>query len=202
MYVNRERRRSQEERRAATRRALVEAGRELFAAAGYHGVAAEEIVGRAGVTRGALYHHFAGKRGLFRAVVEEIEAKIDRRIARAVEGSSGVPEAVMAGHYAFLDCCVELEVRRVLLQDGPSVLGWEEWHGIETAHALEQIEAGLRALVEEGWMESQPVRPLARLVHGALIEAGMYIAAADDPAAARVEVGESLRRLVEGLRRD
>ncbi len=181
-------RRSQGQRRERTRRALLGAAGECSAESGYRGAAAEEIVRRAGVSRGAMYHHFGDKLGLFRAVVEEIEADIDARVEAADGG-------VIDGCYAFLDACLEPEVKRILLVDGPAALGWEEWHRIEADHALAQIQDGLRS----AGVESRQTRPLAHLIHGSLIEAAMFIANAEDPELARREIGESLERLLGGL---
>src|SRR5918992_5975624 len=148
MYVNngKEGRRSQAERRAATQRALLDAARELFAEVGYHGASAEEIVRRAGVTRGAMYHHFEDKRGLFRAVVEEIEAEVDEVVLEAareaMRESEDPLEAWMAGFYASLEVYSRPEVRRIQLVDSPAVLSWEEWREIDAAHAVAQIAAG------------------------------------------------------------
>lgn len=206
MYLNeREKRprRSHAERRAATRRALLDAARALFAEKGFAGVTVEEVVREAGVTRGALYHHFEDKRLLLRAVVEEIEDEIDILVEGAAKGAhrrSGDPlEAMMAGYYAFLDACSRPEVRRIVLLDGPAVLGWEEWHEIDAAHAVAQIEAGLEMLVDAGFVEPQPLRPLAHLLHGAVIEAAFYAAASEDAGKARGEAGASLERLIRGL---
>ena len=181
-------RRSQEQRREQTRRALLGAARECFAQSGYRGAAAEEIVRRAGVSRGAMYHYFGDKLGLFREVVEEIEADIDARVEAAGGG-------VVGGCYAFLDACLEQDVKRILLVDGPAALGWDEWRRIEADHALSQIQDGLR----EAGVEMRDTRPLAHLIHGSLIEAAMFIAAAEDPAQARREVGEGLERMLGGL---
>ena len=157
----------------------------------------------AGVTRGALYHHFEDKRLLLRAVVEEIEGEIDdlvERAAKEVHASSGSPfEAMMAGHYAFLDACLRPEVRRIVLLDGPAVLGWKEWHEIDAGHAVAQIEMGLSMLVDAGLMEPQPLRPLAHLLHGAVMEAAMYVTVSEDAENAKDEVGTGLERLVRGL---
>ena len=177
---------------------MLGAARECFAERGYSGAAAEEVVRRAGVTRGAMYHHFGDKLGLFRAVVEEVEREIDGSVQRAVEGAGDEFEKVMAGHHAFLDACLEPEVKRILLLDAPSTLGWEDWHRIEDDHALAQIERGLRSLGGDE-AEGRTFRPLAHLVHGALIEAAMFIAAAEDPRRARREVGEGLDLLLRGL---
>ena len=181
-------RRSQEQRRKRTRQALVGAARACFAESGYRGGSAEEIVRRAGVSRGAMYHHFGDKLGLFRAVVEEIEAGIDARVEAAGGG-------LMAGCYAFLDACLEPDVKRILLVDGPAALGREEWHRIEADHALAQIQDGLR----EAGVESRDTKPLAHLIHGSLIEAAMFIASAEDPQEARSEIGASLQCLLGGL---
>ena len=196
-------RRSHAERRAATRRALLDAARTTFADKGYAEVTIEEVVRGAKMTRGALYHHFGDKRLLLRAVVEEIEDEIDALVegaAKEAHASSGDPlEAMMAGHYAFLDACLRPEVRRILLLDGPAVLGWEEWREIDAAHAVAQIEAGLGLLVDAGLMEPQPLRPLAHLLHGAAIEAALYVAASAEAAKARDEAGNGLERLMRGL---
>jgi AcrR family transcriptional regulator len=181
----------------------LDAARGLFAERGYHGTAAEEIVRRAGVTRGAMYHHFEDKRGLFRAVVEEIEVEIDELVlvaARAAMRESGDPlEAWMAGFYASLDFYSRPDVRRIQLVDSSAVLSWEEWHEIDAAHAIAQIESGLELLMDHGVIQRQPVGPLAHLLHGATTQGAMYVAFADDPEAARDEVGGALRRLLEGL---
>ena len=206
MYSNKHEerpRRSHAERRAATRRALLGAALALFAEKGYVEVTVEEVVRGAGVTRGALYHHFEDKRLLFKAVVEEVEDEIDALVEGAVEEArvrSGEPlEAMMAGYYAFLDACSRPEVRRILLLDGPAVLGWEEWHELDAEHAVAQIEAGLGMLVDAGLLEPQPLRPLAHLLHGAAIEAALYVAVSEDRAKARDEAGTGLERLMRGL---
>ena len=206
MHLNeyeRKSRRTHAERRAATRRALLDAARVLFAGKGYAAVTVEEVVRAAGVTRGALYHHFEDKRLLLRAVVEEIEDDIDVLVEGAAKEAyvrSGDPlEAMTAGHRAFLDACSRPEVRRIVLLDGPAVLGWEEWHEIDAGHAVAQIEAGLGMLVDAGLLEPQPLRVLAHLLHGAVVEAALYVAVSEDAGKARGEAGAGLERLVRGL---
>jgi AcrR family transcriptional regulator len=191
-------RRTQAQRRASTRRALLDAARSLFAEKGYHGAAAEEIVGRAGLTRGALYHHFEDKRDLFRVVVDEMEGEIDEEIEAAERAQPGLPEAVMAGYRAFIDAVLDPEMRRTFFLEGPSVLGWE-WREIDARHAVGKIEEGLEALIAEGFVEPQPVKPLARLINGALLEAAFFVAAVEDPKAARDEAWGAMERLVGGL---
>jgi AcrR family transcriptional regulator len=191
-------RRTQAQRRAATRRALLDAARSVFAEKGYHETAAEEIVRRAGVTRGALYHHYEDKKDLFRAVVDEMEGEIDEEIEAAERAQPDLPGAVMAGYRAFVDAVLDPEMRRTFFLDGPSVLGWE-WREIDARHAVGKIEEGLEALIAEGFVEPQPVGPLARLINGTLLEAAFFVAASEDPEAARDEVWGAMERLVGGL---
>jgi len=196
-------RRTQVERSEATRAALTHAARRLFAERGFAGVGTEEIVRVAGVTRGALYHHFADKRELFEAVYEQLETELAERIATgALEANASSPlQAMLAGAEMFLAACTEPDVQRIVLLDGPSVLGWDRWREIAAEHGLGLIEATLQAAVETGAIEPQPVRPLAHVLMGALDEAAMLVARAKDPETMRTEVGRTLGSLLDGLSR-
>ncbi len=191
--------RTQVERSEATRNALIEAARALFAERGYADVGTEEIVRAAGVTRGALYHHFDGKRDLFEAVYERIEAELAQRIATAALGAPEPLEAMRAGAETLLRACTEPDVQRIALLDGPSVLGWDRWREIAAEHGLGLIEGTLQAAVEAGAIAEQPIRPLAHLLMGALDEAAMLVARAEDPERMRAEVGRTLETLLAGL---
>jgi AcrR family transcriptional regulator len=193
--------RTQAERSEATRGALLEAARSLFAERGYAGVGTEEIVRAAGVTRGALYHHFDGKRELFEAVYERVEAGLAERIATGALGANAAsPLAAMrAGAAMFLQACTEPEVQRIALLDGPSVLGWDRWREIGAEHGLGLIEASLQAAIEAGAIARQPVRPLAHVLMGALDEAAMLVARAEDPERMRAEAGQTLDTLLAAL---
>jgi AcrR family transcriptional regulator len=195
--------RTQAERSESTRAALVEAARALFAERGYAEVGTEEIVRAAGVTRGALYHHFEGKRELFEAVYERVEVELAERIAAgALAANATSPlEAMRAGSEMFLAACTEPAVQRIALLDGPSVLGWDRWREIAAEHGLGLIEGSLQAAIDAGEIEAQPVRPLAHVLMGALDEAAMLIARAEDPDAMRAEVGRTLSALLNGLSR-
>lgn len=193
-------RRTQAERTEATRGALIAAARRLFTERGYDGVAAEEIVRAAGVTRGALYHHFGGKPQLLEAAYEQLEAESTERVARIVLGSEleSPLGAMRAGIEAFLDECAEPELRRIALHDAPAVLGWERWREIGAANGLGLIEASLNAAIEAGEIRSVPVKPTAHLLLGALDEAAMLVARSDDPAS-RAEVTSVLLILLDSL---
>jgi AcrR family transcriptional regulator len=192
--------RTRAEQGEATRAALIATARRLFAERGFAGVAAEEIVRAAGVTRGALYHHFDGKAGLFREVFEQIESELAERFANEALSRSDPWEAMAAGLELFLEVCEEPEVRRIALIDAPAVLGWTEWREIESRYSLGLIQLGLRNLIDAGVTEPQPIDPLAHAILGMLTEAGLYVAGADDAETARDEMGEVLRGMLEGLR--
>jgi AcrR family transcriptional regulator len=193
-------RRTNAERAEETRALLISVARQLFGRRGYAAVSTEEIVRTAAVTRGALYHHFAGKKELFKAVYEEIEQQNMQQVAAAAASESDPWQQQLAAVGAFLDACKEPIVQQVALVDAPSVLGWEEWHEVEERYGLGLVQTGLQLLIQGGVIEDQPVEPLAHLILGALTEAGMVIAHADDPERAREEVGAAVVRLLEGLR--
>jgi AcrR family transcriptional regulator len=193
--------RTQVERSEATRAALVGAARTLFGERGYGDVGTEEIVARAGVTRGALYHQFADKRDLFRAVFIAVEEEVIGRLgAEVVAKAPSAAEALSATMGAWLDVCEEPDIQRIVLLDAPGVLGWEEWREIGQRHALGEAMALLEAAMEAGDLARQPVRPLAHVVVGALDEAALYVARAEDRASARAEMTGVLERLIVGLR--
>jgi AcrR family transcriptional regulator len=193
--------RTQEERSEATRAELIAAARLLFAERGYAGVGTEEIVRAAGVTRGALYHHFSGKPELLEAVYEQVESELTEKIATGALAGSDPMAALRAGTEVFLDACLEPEVQRIVLLDAPAVLGWERWREIAADHGLGLVEAALGAAMDADVIARQPLRPLAHVLMGALDEAAMLVARADDTDAARAEVGATLNGILEGLAR-
>jgi AcrR family transcriptional regulator len=192
--------RTQAERREATRGALIAAARALFAERGYAAVGTEEIVRKAGVTRGALYHHFADKRDLLAQVYEQMEAEIAARLGELeTEGASSL-DILGAGAEMFLDHCLEPEVQQIVLLDAPAVLGWEQWREIGARYGLGLIEGLLSVGMEAGEIRRQPIAPLAHALLGALDEIAMFVARAEDPRAARAEAGETLAGLLRALR--
>lgn len=193
-------RRTQAQRTEATREALIAAARKLFTERGYEEVGTEEIVRAAGVTRGALYHHFGDKASLLRATYERIEAESTERVARIVLGSEleSPLEAMKAGIEAFLDECAKPELRQIALHDAPAVLGWERWREIGAANGLGLIEASLAAAIEAGEIRELPVGATAHLLMGALDEAAMLLAR-DELHSSRAEVTAVLVGLLEGF---
>ncbi len=184
----------------ATRDALVQAALELFTERGYSGVGTEEIVARATVTRGALYHHFADKRDLFRAVFERVEEDLMERIGAQMEASDDPYELMIAGMRSFLDACEEPAVKQISLTDAPAVLGWQEWREIDNRHGLGLTRAALKGAVDAGVLRPIAVEPMAHLFVAALAEAAFVIAHSEQPRKARAEVERALIQLVAGLR--
>ncbi|GGZ56026.1 TetR family transcriptional regulator [Streptomyces inusitatus] len=189
-----------EQRSRATRAALVAAARPLFGERGYAGVGTEEIVRAAGVTRGALYHQFRDKTDLFDATVQAVEAEVTGLIAARVTATAADPvEALRAGARAFLDAFTEPDVERILLLDAPGVLGWRRWREIGQEYGLRLVTTSLTAAMTAEAAAARPVVPLAHVLLGALNEAALMVAHAEDPVAARVEMTEALDQLLDGL---
>lgn len=198
MKVNR---RTQAERTAATRAALIAAGRELFGERGFADVGTQEIVAEAGVTRGALYHQFDDKKGLFVAVYDDVEQSIVAQIAAAVGERAGEDPlaALKAGMRLFLRLCTEPEVHRITLVEAPSVLGWSEWRARGEEFGFALVEGLIAAAIATGQAVAQPTRPLAHVAIGALDEAALFVAAADDREAATEQVAAVLERIVDSF---
>ncbi|AHH15415.1 putative transcriptional regulator, TetR family [Nocardia nova SH22a] len=195
-------RRSQEDRSRATRADLEAAGRRLFAERGYTAVSAEEIVAAAGVTRGALHHHYGDKRGLFVAVLEQLEVDNTeeiRRIVADLPDSTDTLAAMAIGLHAFLEISRRPESVRIAMSDGPAVLGWQGWREMESRHGLGLITDQLQQAVDDGLAPALPVRTLAQLILAAIIEAGMIVAHAEDPEAAGAEAEQCILLMVAGL---
>lgn len=194
-------RRTQEERSAATRDALIAAARKLWGLRGYADVGTPEIATAAGVTRGAMYHQFADKAALFREVVEVVEQDVMARMAVVVaeSGATTPTDAVRAAVDAWLDVSGDPEVRQLILLDAPSVLDWAEFRDVAQRYSLGMTEQLLTEAIRAGELAEQPVRPLAHVLIGALDEAAMVIATADDPQRSRREIGQVLHRLIDAM---
>ncbi len=184
----------------ATRAALVRAAQRLFTRKGYRGTATEEIVRAAKVTRGALYHHFSDKEELFRAVFEATEEQMLERVLGAAANEGSPLAQLQVAIDAFLAACLDATLRRIVLQEGPAVLGWTTWHEIDSQYAFGAVSAGLHAAMDSGELERQSVEPLAHLVVGSLVQAGMVVARAEDQEAASEAIGHALHRMLDGLR--
>jgi len=160
----------------------------------------EDLVAKAGMTRGALYHQYADKRDLFRAVFEAVEAELGQQLAMAVGSETDPWQMLRAGARAFLAAATEPSIRRIVLIDGPAVLGWEEWRRIDSQHSLGMVRMIFEVNIAAGNIPAQPVEPLAHLIVGALNEAALAVAAAEDAAGARESFAVSMEGVLDALR--
>lgn len=185
-----------------TRAALIESARRLFAAQGYDGTGTEQIVTDARVTRGALYHHFRDKADLFRAVMAEAAGSVAMQLVDE-QLASDAPSPlrdIRDGVSAFLDVCVGGDFQRIVLVDGPRVLGPDTWEELVERYGRGLLEEWLSRCVEAGDLDDVPIRPLARLLIAMLTEASLEIARSASPARARANLGAVLDRILTGLR--
>ncbi|MGZ4676584.1 MAG: TetR/AcrR family transcriptional regulator [Acidimicrobiia bacterium] len=194
-------RRTQAERSEATRGALIAAATELFATKGFAGTGRDEIAIRAGVTRGALYHHFGSKGLIFRAVVEDLEQRLTDRVALAGLRGETARDRFESGAQEFLDACLEPSVSRVLLLEAPVVLGWDAWHEIEERYGLALVRVSLHEVAGEAGFTPEQVDVLAPVLLGTLQAGALLIATHADPVRARREVGEAVSLVMARLLR-
>jgi AcrR family transcriptional regulator len=193
--------RTQADRSAATRDALLRAARPLFATAGFGGVSAEAIARAAGVTRGAMYHQFADKTEVYAAVLEVIEDEVMERISAGIAEAAqdDIVEVMKVGARIWLDACAEPAVYRIVLIEAPSVLGWERWREVSMRHGMGMVQALIENAIETGRISPQPVLPLAHVLIGALDEAAIYLARSDGSAQTRQELDDVIDRLVDAV---
>lgn len=181
-----------------TRAALMAAGRALFATHGYKATSAQDIVEAAGLTRGALYHHFpAGKEGLFEAVHRSLQ----REVMEAVLATTHDRGDMQAGLSAYLDAATRPEYRRIVLSDGPAVLGWEKWHQSESDYAMGIVADGIMQLPNDHAARQLDPAMLANILFGAYGEAAMAISAAKDPVAAKRNAMAIFDAMFDGVSR-
>jgi AcrR family transcriptional regulator len=190
---------TQAERTEATRGRLVATARRLFAEKGFAATSTEEILGAAGVSRGALYHHFSGKTDLFQAAFEAVEDDLTRQVLAAAIAESDPMRQLARGFAAFLDQCRIAEVQRIVMLEGPTVLGWDTWHELDERYAFGTLKAALTAAAEQGRIDADSVEPLSHLLLGAVMQAGMVVARADDPVAAKQAMTRTFERILAAL---
>lgn len=189
---------------AATRAELVRVAGRLFADRGYANTPLDEIAKRAGLTKGALYHHFRGKRALFDAVVGELLEREIQRIAvesrrMTAHTQENSWERLVAIADLFLDGFRDPQLRRVVWLDAPAVLGQERWQAVVSAPILAQLRWIAAVFARRGVVEERFQQPVAQLLFGAVHEAGMAIAHAPDRDAKRAELAPALHWMLEEL---
>ena len=184
----------------ATRAQLIAIATRLFASRGYEDTSIEAVLQEAGVSRGSLYHHFAGKEALFEAVLDDVETRVGRQTIAAAVGADGPAGALRAAFLAWIKLAGDPVVQRILLIDAPAVLGWERWRAMEERHALGAIRATLQAIADRGNLRPELVGTLAHVLLASVNEIALVVARSEDPAAAMREgadaIDELLRRLL------
>ncbi len=190
---------TQAERTEATRSRLIATARRLFAEKGFAAASTEEILSEASVSRGALYHHFPSKTDLFQATFEAVEDDLTAEVMNAAALASNPKKMLERGFEAFLDQCRNQEVQRIVMLDGPTVLGWDIWHGLDERYGFGSIKAVLGLAAEQGTIPATMVDPLAHLLLGAVMQAGMVVARAEDPVAAKRAMTKTFGRIVNAI---
>lgn len=183
-----------------TQHALIASAVGLFTQYGYAGTSLDEIARQASVTKGALYHHFAGKKALFEAAFDSVEGAAVSRLTTVIQTAYDSWSAATESLRAFLTLCLEPSYQRIVIHDAPAVLGWQRWGKADARSTYGVVREALSALIEAAEIDALPLDALARLVFGALSAGATTIAASADPEKASVEVGECVERLLQGLR--
>jgi AcrR family transcriptional regulator len=185
-----------------TRAKLIQAGRKAFAEKGYAASSMDDLTAEAGLTRGALYHNFGDKKGLLQAVIDQIDAEMLSRMRAAAKARGGnLWEIFIAEGVAYIEMAIEPEIQRIVMLDGPSVLGDPSRWPNQNA-CLGTTTDTIRALIEDGTVKPVDAEAAARLINGAALNAALWIAAADDPEDVLEKVVEAFRQLASGLLRD
>jgi AcrR family transcriptional regulator len=183
----------------ATRGQLVEIARRMFAERGYEDTSIEAVLREAGVSRGSLYHHFPSKEALFEAVAEDVETSFGEQTLAATEGTQGPVEALRAGFLAWIRLAGDPVVQRILLIDGPAVLGWDRWRAMEERHALGLIRAALQVIADEGKLRPEMVATLANVLLASVNEVALLVARSDDQPSAMQAGADTIDELLHRL---
>ena len=187
------------EEAARTRGALEDAARELFETRGFVSASAEEIVAAAGVTRGALYHHYAGKEGVFEVVAEAAMKRLHDNIVRAAGNATDPVQGLKLGARRFLELSSAPRIQRLLFIDAPVVLGWQRWRELDTRYGLGLLLRAIEAAVAQRRMRVASPEMLAHLLLSAMIESSMLIANSPRKSSARAEAEELIERLIDAF---
>ena len=206
MYVNpkksvmKKNRRTNAEQSAETIRQLIRVATPLFAQKGFSGVSAEEIVREAQVTRGALYHHFEGKKGLFVAVVQKLQEGVSAEIEKNAMAQSNSWEGFLSGCRTWLRATADPQFRQIVIVDAPAVLGWDTWLEIDGQSGAGVLKSGIQGMIDEGTIAVESAEALAQLLNGALNQAALWISRSEDQQKALTEATLVFESLLTSLR--
>jgi AcrR family transcriptional regulator len=184
----------------ATKQRLEQDARALFERHGFAGVSAEELAAQSGVTRGALYHHYGGKEGLFEAVTATIMQEVHNRLASQAAGAADPLEALKRGTKAFFEICTEPGTHRILFVDAPSVLGWARWREMDAQYGLGLIKRALLGAMKARLIREQDIDILSHALVGSLTELAMVIVRSSSPQKAQSAAERTIGAMIDGLR--
>lgn len=191
---------TQEERRAATRKAIVDAAEFLFGTRGFDVTKIDDIVARAGVAKGGIYHHFKNKHEVFGAVFEKVAGDITAAMHRSADPDQPATEMLMNSLQTFFELCAEPRVRRIFLQEGPVVLGYESWHRLDSHYFGGLVASALGTAIDAGVIRPQPLEPLSRFMLGGIQAAAIDCAAQPDFDAAAKDYLSVFKEILAGLK--
>ncbi len=185
----------------STRKALVDSAVELFTRNGYAATSLDAIARRARVTKGALYHHFSGKQALFEAAFDVVETAAVERLAEVVGGDGNAWDRAIQGIEIYVKSCLDPSYQRIVIHEGPVVMGWERWRETEENFSFGLVKTTIEALIESGEIVDVPIDVTARILFGALSAGATMIAGAEDPKKAGAEVSQTIVTVLEGMRK-
>lgn len=183
----------------STRDALVDSAVELFTKRGYAATSLDAIVKRARVTKGALYHHFSGKQALFEAAFDVVESEAVRRLSDVVATDLPAWERAVHGIESYVRSCLDPSYQRIVIHEGPVVMGWERWREAEEHFSYGMVKDTIEALIEAGEIVEVPVEVTARILFGALSAGATIIAGATDPKKAAADVSRTIVTVFKGM---
>jgi AcrR family transcriptional regulator len=184
----------------STRQALVDSAVEMFTKHGYAGTSLDAIARRARVTKGALYHHFSGKQALFEAAFDVVEKAAVTRLSEVVAGDGSAWDRAVRGVELYIQSCLDPSYQRIVVHEGPVVMGWERWRETEDHFSYGLVRDTIEALIQAGEIVELPVEVTARVLFGALSAGATFIAGADNPKKAGAEVSKTIVAVMQGMR--
>ncbi|WP_092667911.1 TetR/AcrR family transcriptional regulator [Rhodococcus maanshanensis] len=191
---------SKKEQTATTTRALLAVAVEMFADRGYGAVGLDDVARQSGLTRGAVYHHFGSKAGLFDAVVEQVQREVAERVGHAAAAAGNLWDALVVGCHEFVRAGSDRRVHRIMLIDAPAVLGWQRWRELDAANSGRLLQEVLDELQAEGTIAPGLAEPAAHLLSGAMNEAVLWVAQSEVPGRDRESALATLDHLLGSLR--
>jgi AcrR family transcriptional regulator len=180
---------------------LVAIAKKFFRAQGYANTALEDVVREAGVTRGALYHHFDGKKGLFLAVFNDVQTDIVNRLIKVDKSSLSIWDRFISCTRVFFEACLDSELQQIILIDAPAVLGWATWRKIDEEKTFSILRSHLKELIDKEIIKPLPIEPLAHAISGANNEALLWVFKSDDPKKAFDEAWSTVNEILWSLRK-